>query len=376
MDSLAFVFGARIRQIDDWLPNWHTLMRDHPGATCTIVIVSTSERHVDDMVQRMHAVHLDCKIELSTHRDVRRDYALAPLSAQQHHKDSTGHWPDYVIVSDDDTVYLDMRQYRRMLSRYDPSIPYFIGSASDTAQRRHVEGAFAYGGASMIITSALLGSMHGNYEQCLEDLPKEEFGGGDLYLALCTSRAIGLQPQRTAHRARDMTEFFNFQSGLHQCDYTGNGDGFYQSGERFLTLHHFLSKIFSKPFPAFIDHQISLRCTVLAAQRIGGQNLYKRFVFEQGRQLWVPGHSFTRYSRPIAQEDFALMEVTMKEVYFLEPTRPGITEGIDASVEENTKQTFYLSATSARSPTSTVLGYTASDNSTMTILVHHEAVDI
>ncbi|GAA96460.1 hypothetical protein E5Q_03127 [Mixia osmundae IAM 14324] len=383
--DIAFAFSARFDSTDDWLPNWHTLLAANPGSSCTILIrgISKSEpgtnipdvsqEQIDDFLTQVNENRVDCKITYTTHRDARKDYAMVPLVAQEYHRNLTGRSPNYVIMADDDTLFVDMRDYRRMLSNYDPSLPYFIGSMSDTKKRREEEGSFAYGGASMILTAAMLDAMQSTHADCLDKLSQDEYGGGDVFLELCASQAEGIKPYKGSHQVEDMAGLFTFQIGLHQCDYTGNGDGFFQSGRRFLTLHHFLSKTYIKPFPKFISRRTAMQNIVLAAQRLGGQNLFKRHVFDQGRQLWVPGHSITRYSRAIPRTDLASMEATVNEVRFVGPTRPAIAEGLDEAAEDNTKETFYLSLASIVAPSSTLLEYTARDNSTITVLIHHEA---
>ena len=137
---------------------------------------------------------------------------------------------NYFVLVDDDTFFPAMSNLIETLSQYDPEKPYYIGSFTERARwlLEH-EVPYAFGGAGIIMTTPLVKQI-----SSLPCLQKDENGTyvldsdeGDRLLYNCI------------HEYTDTS--VTYLPALHQEDQYGDGSGFYESGTRPLSLHHFKS---------------------------------------------------------------------------------------------------------------------------------------
>lgn len=71
------------------------------------------------------------------------------------------------------------------------------------------------------------------------------------------------------------------------------------------------------PTPGFTlpDHDINqLLLIARAARFLGGDNLFKRFVFGDGRELLCLGYSITLFEEPMVEDDLRVLECTSSAI--------------------------------------------------------------
>ncbi|KAJ7285433.1 hypothetical protein O6H91_16G045600 [Diphasiastrum complanatum] len=135
------------------------------------------------------------------------------------------HLPDvsWFVLCDDDTIF-SVDNLVRVLSKYDPSQFYYIGSTSES-HRQNLAFSFrmAYGGGGFAISYALAEALVEMQDNCLERYP--ELSGSDDRLHACISE-LGVPLTR--------------EPGFHQCDIFGNALGLLATHPvtPFVSLHH------------------------------------------------------------------------------------------------------------------------------------------
>lgn len=100
---------------------------------------------------------------------------------------------DWYILGDDDTLFVP-EALETVLSQYDASKPWFMGSISESPKQNHDYGlallstgaqlgSYAFGGGGIIISKALMHIIIPDYQKCLHD--HAGMFGGDQRIAAC-----------------------------------------------------------------------------------------------------------------------------------------------------------------------------------------------
>lgn len=124
----------------------------------------------------------------------------------------------------------------------------------------------------------------------------------------------------------------------------GDTTGVFQSGIPFINLHHYLGGAWVHLFGygTYLSDMEQILLIQRAVTFLGGDNMFKRYSFGDGRWLLTMGYSLTYFESKILREDFALMEHTWYDGYRLSyDDRPVVPERHDAP-GMSVKQTFYI----------------------------------
>jgi hypothetical protein len=196
-------------------------------------------------------------------------------------------WFSYI---DDDTFFISGSRLRRLLAKYDSREELYIGSYSeDWMAVRAMQDMYAFGGAGVIVSAALLGHLAQTYEQCIKDWPKPF---GDYQLARCVYRHT---------HARMSPEY-----SMHQGDLKGNVNGFFESGQFMTSVHHWNSWWFNVDVTQYV--------VVGAKATTGGIGERYRFLSpHSGRSnaVLTNGYSLVEYPDDLVEQiDFSRMEQT------------------------------------------------------------------
>lgn len=100
---------------------------------------------------------------------------------------------DWYVLGDDDTLFVP-EALETVLSRYDSSKPWYMGSVSESPKQIHYFGvtalstgsqlgSYAFGGGGIIISSGLMQRIIKDYQQCLHD--HAGMFGGDQRIGAC-----------------------------------------------------------------------------------------------------------------------------------------------------------------------------------------------
>lgn len=130
----------------------------------------------------------------------------------------------WIAILDDDTFFPSLNPIYDVLDKQDPSEMAYVGAATENAAHIDMLGYFAFGGAGIFISRPLATALEPHIEECFEVTPVRE---GDGLLNQCIKHITN-------------TTLTNIK-GMHQLDTGGNIDGFYESGELPLSLHHWKS---------------------------------------------------------------------------------------------------------------------------------------
>ncbi|KXX79147.1 hypothetical protein MMYC01_204181 [Madurella mycetomatis] len=175
-------------------------------------------------------------------------------------------------VLDDDTFFPALYPLGRELARHDHTRPAWLGALADNFFSVRIWGFMAYGGAGVFLSVPLARQLEPRLEECITTT---SVPGGDGMLRDCVY----------AHTTTKLT----LVDGLYQHDFRGDASGFFESGRRVLSLHHWKSW-YRAPVAA-----------MASITRVCGDCFLQRFRF--GRDtLLANGYSITQYS-PAARLD-------------------------------------------------------------------------
>ncbi|KAL3675062.1 hypothetical protein R1sor_025010 [Riccia sorocarpa] len=129
----------------------------------------------------------------------------------------------WFVMGDDDTLF-NVDNLVRLLSKYDPSELWYIGSPSEShRQNDHFSSAMAYGGGGFAVSYSLAALISEMQDSCMERYP--QLFGSDDRLHACISE-LGVPLTR--------------EPGFHQFDIIGNAFGILAAHPvaPFLSMHH------------------------------------------------------------------------------------------------------------------------------------------
>lgn len=131
----------------------------------------------------------------------------------------------WLAIIDDDTFIPSLYALEsRILSKFDPSKPHWIGALSDHFSSVQVWGFMAFGGAGVFLSLPLASQIEPHIEMCIA---RARIQTGDGILRECIYRYT-----RTK---------LTIAEGLYQHDMRGDLSGFYESGVNPVSVHHWKS---------------------------------------------------------------------------------------------------------------------------------------
>ena len=212
-----------------------------------------------------------------------------PLTVEQHHfmlirnllRLSTPN-TKWLGILDDDTFFPSLHPLDQQLKRYDHTKQQWLGALSDNFNNIKMFGYMAYGGAGIFISPVLAGELDPHLEECIE---QSTIGTGDGLLRDCiyswTQTKLTIVP------------------GLYQHDIRGDVSGFFESGVRPLSVHHWKSW-YKVPMPK-----------MAAVAGICGDCFLSRYRFPED-MVFVNGYSIAQYPKGLADVDLDKMEGTWR----------------------------------------------------------------
>ncbi|KAH8802644.1 hypothetical protein F5884DRAFT_802540 [Xylogone sp. PMI_703] len=193
------------------------------------------------------------------------------------YKHPTSPYRKYLALIDDDTFFPSISGLLSMLSAYNPSKPYYIGSMTERADwLLNSKTPMAYGGAGIFFTRPAARRIV--EIRCLDSDSTGEYlvigDQGDLLLYNCL---------------HDRSELvLTHVPQLHQLDQWGDPSGFYESGQQPLSLHHFKSW-----------HRVAPEKMHVVTESCGEDCFMQRFQFKDS---WIisNGYSVVYYPQGIS----------------------------------------------------------------------------
>lgn len=202
------------------------------------------------------------------------------------------HWLSLV---DDDTFFPALAPLADGLARIDHTQPAYVGELTESRYALRY-GFGAFGGGGIFLSVPLARELAPHLDSCTTSR------GGDMQLMDCIYRRTHVK--------------FTRLPGLQQMDLMGDPSGFFESGRRFLSLHHWKSW-FHEPV-----------ARMASAVRVCGDCFLQRWSFANSTVL-TNGYSIVDY--PGGLPDLARMEGTWKDSetgdfdWSLGPLRPKLS---------------------------------------------------
>lgn len=199
-------------------PTRHSHTRFHYSATAS---------SIEALHEKATYLSIDLIIKQSTLDFVPRVVSLLQILHDEAERTATfmNKTIDWIGIIDDDTFFPSYGRLVRTLSAYNASLPHYIGGLTEDFRQVNEWGYFAYGGAGIFLSMALVKHIRPYAEVCLGDM---QFPSGDQKIAECISRYT--------------TTKLTLHCSLHQVDLNGDQTGFYEAVRPIpVSLHHYKS---------------------------------------------------------------------------------------------------------------------------------------
>lgn len=136
----------------------------------------------------------------------------------------------WLVTCDDDTFFPSMHALIERFEEYDYETPMYVGTFSEDVNNVARHGSQAFGGAGVFLSIPLAEMVADSYESCKADVKVRESNSGwgpqgDILLRKCI------------YENTDTT--LTLLNDLWQLDIYGDPSGFYESGIKPLSLHHY-----------------------------------------------------------------------------------------------------------------------------------------
>ena len=189
-------------------------------------------------------------------------------------------WTTWLGFMDDDTFMLSLPAIATELNMFDATKKHYLGTLSEASWQVDTFGHIGFGGAGVFVSKPLLDVLEENYDEC------QSWGEqpGDQKLGQCIQRFGDVQ--------------MTLWPALYQMDMHGDVDGFYESGRKILSLHH---------WNTWYTKDVVKMSSVAAAA--GRRSVLRRWVFDHEevanplsgrtfRSFWIltNGYSLVKYT--------------------------------------------------------------------------------
>ncbi|KAL8291731.1 hypothetical protein RQP46_001989 [Phenoliferia psychrophenolica] len=231
--------------------------------------------------------------------------------------------PEWFIIADDDTFWIDITDLKDILSQYDSNEDHMLGGFSEAVDN------FNHHGRQV----SILQPFEFLIRTCGEKF-ESTIVGGDGLLTHCVALA----------RRMDYQEVVEELPGLSQMDMQGDAYGFLSSGERLLSLHHWAGWVNLLPDTTGVD---AVALFADGADAIGGRNMFRRWVFDGGKTVWTAGFSVMINRDALTEMDLERVEQTWGGFHPRREPRPDRIEGAG-------KLTYWIKSVERLSPTLTL----------------------
>ena len=308
-----------------------------PSGPACVVLFGPGEnrKEVEKLENEWREQQIPCDI-LTTDEGRYEARVLEMERRMPEHARKLGRDFDWFIWGDDDTFWIDPYTLVRELSRHDPAEPHFLGTETDSLVQRSIFGRMAYGGGGVAASRALVANMERDHAVCKEET-RLVFGGDEM-LTRCAARASNSTKDAVLEQV----------AGMHQFDIPDDVTGIMQSGIPFLNVHHYmLNWAWLLGWAPALRTRAQIRLIKRVSEFLGGDNMFRRYVYRDGHELFTNGYSITVYEKPLRPADLSLVEHTWAIFYpVVFKERPHIAErkgpNMFGDPEPGAKQTFYI----------------------------------
>lgn len=214
--------------VNEWT-YWLTDGRGHTnGGKLVLFLLEATDDELELAAAELRGAGIDADIY---HSDPNLEMAVRYLTlvpALYKHPDRKGR--KWLVTCDDDTFFPSPHALAERFAEYNSTMPMYIGTLSEDVNNIDRHGSQAFGGAGVFLSVPMAATIAGLYEDCRTDEKVAESNSGwgpqgDILLRKCIYE----------HTEVRLTTLWD----LWQLDMYGDPSGFYESGIRPLSLHHY-----------------------------------------------------------------------------------------------------------------------------------------
>jgi hypothetical protein len=233
-----FIFGVsttykrfkdpRTSSINEWT-YWLTDGKGNSnGGKLILLLLDASEEDILDAWTLLAAAGIDVDVYQSDSKMEMAVRYLTLVPTLYNHPDRVGR--KWIVTCDDDTFFPSFNALAEQFEEYDHTTPMYIGTLSEDVNNVGRHGAQAFGGGGVFLTASLAKMVTEKYDSCRTDAKIREANSGwgpqgDILLRKCIYENSDVK----------LTTLWD----LWQLDLFGDPSGFYESGIKPLSLHHY-----------------------------------------------------------------------------------------------------------------------------------------
>lgn len=198
------------------------------GGKLLLLVMGATDVQLDAFTNRLARAGIDADV---SHSDQRLEMAVRYLNlvaTLYRHKESSN--KKWLVLCDDDTFFPSPVGLTNWMRKYNTARPMYVGTLSEDALAVQRHGSQAFGGAGVFITLPLARAISRIISTCKTDEKIQESDSGygpqgDILLRKCIYENTSVRLTQLHH--------------LWQLDLFGDAGGFYESGTRPLSVHHY-----------------------------------------------------------------------------------------------------------------------------------------
>ncbi|KAI1339950.1 glycosyltransferase family 31 protein [Xylariaceae sp. FL0016] len=220
--------GEKTSPVNEWV-YWMTDGRGNSnGAKLILLLLDATE----DQILHAKTVLREAGVDVDVyHSDSSMEMAVRYLTLiptlYNHPERKNKKW---LVSCDDDTFFPSPHALVKRMEQFDPMEMMYIGVLSEDVNNADRHGSQAFGGAGVFLSVPLAEQITNDYESCKTDEKIHESNSGwgpqgDILLRKCIYENTDVR--------------LSILRGLYQLDLYGDPSGFYESGVKPISLHHF-----------------------------------------------------------------------------------------------------------------------------------------
>jgi hypothetical protein len=218
----------RTSPLNEWT-YWLTDSKGHSnGGKLILMLVDASDAELEDAFDKLSKVGIDVDVYHSDPSLIMAVRYLSLVPQMYTHPDRRN--KKWLVTCDDDTFFPSFHALADKLEEYDHERPMYIGTFSEDVNNIQRHGPQAFGGAGVFLSVPMAQIITEKYDSCKTDEKiKESNTGwgpqGDILLRKCIYENSDVK--------------LTLLPDLWQLDLLGDPSGFYESGIKPLSLHHY-----------------------------------------------------------------------------------------------------------------------------------------
>ena len=198
------------------------------GGKLILMLLEASKDELEEVSGKLRNVGIDVDVYLSDSTLVMAARYLTLVPTMYAHPERVG--KKWIVTCDDDTFFPFMHELVNRFHQFDANKPMYVGTFSEDVSNIERHGSQAFGGAGVFLSMPAAKQVTESYNSCRSEAKIEEANSGwgaqgDILLRNCIYDNSDTK--------------LTLLNDLWQLDLFGDPSGFYESGIKPLSLHHY-----------------------------------------------------------------------------------------------------------------------------------------